>query len=294
MNMTQDTAFHAYTVDDVMLETDRIIQKAHHEHDRIGYFACLYRHVTYAVKEGIAQNIFENGQRIAGLDVMFANRYFEALDYWQRGALAVQSWQLAFDASQRPGRIVMQHMFLAMNAHINLDLSIATARTFPGDELAGVQNDFNLMNAVLAKLVNHITGDLSHIWPILRLLHFLMNGEDERLFSYDMAAERARAWATAQRLAYMTWDEQEAEIRRMDAQVVQTAQSVLNPRFPVNLGITVFHWLQRETIPQIIDTLSDERLHQYLFTDLTDDEAEHAALDRQAAESDRPPVPEPD
>lgn len=284
---------HANTVDDVMLQTDQIIQKAHHERNRIGYFACLYRHVTYAVKEGVAQNIFENGQRIADLDVVFANRYFEALDYWQRGALAVQSWRLAFDATQQPGRIVMQHMFLAMNAHINLDLAIATARTFPGDELAKVQNDFNTMNAVLAKLVNHIDGDLSHIWPILRLIHFLMDGEDNRLLSIDMDAERARAWATAQRLAYMTWDEQEAEIRRLDGQVAQNAQGVLYPKFPVNLGIAVFHWLQRETIPQIIDTLSDDRLHQDLFTDRADDEADHATLDRQSGESDQP-VPEPD
>lgn len=284
---------HAEIVDDVLLDLDQFIEKARNERNRIGYFACLYRHVTYAVKEGVATHQFENGQRIADLDVVFANRYFEAIDYWQRGVLAIQSWKLAFDATQHPGRIVMQHLFLGMNAHINLDLAVATARTFPGDELAKVQNDFNTMNAVLAKLVHHIQGDLAHIWPILKVIHFVMGGEDDKLLSYDMDAERARAWATAQRLATMTFDEQEAEVRRLDAQAAQTAQGVLHPRFPVNLGIAIFHWLQRETIPQIISTLSDDRLRRDLFTDRADDEADHATLDRQSGESDQP-VPEPD
>lgn len=266
----------AATIDDVMYELDRLIETAHAEHNAIAYFACLYRHVTYAVKEGVAGNVFEHGQRIADLDVHFANRYFEALDYWQRGALAVQSWKMAFDATQRPGRIVMQHLFLGMNAHINLDLAVATARTFPGDEIASVEHDFNTMNDVLGRLVYHVEKDLSHIWPILRVIHGLSRGEDDRLLSFSMSDSRAQAWGAAQRLAHMTFEQQEGEIRRLDAEVVQRGQWVLNPRFPVNLGIALFHWMQHASVRRIIDILSDNRLRQYLLADRAADEAEHA------------------
>jgi hypothetical protein len=283
----------AETIDDVMYSLDQFIETAHADRNRIAYFACLYRHVTYAVKEGIARRVFENGQRIADLDVHFANRYFEALDYWRRGAPAVQSWKLAFDASQHPGRIVMQHLFLGMNAHINLDLAVATARTFPGDEIAKVRNDFNTMNDVLARLVHHVEGDLSHIWPILKVIHFLSRGEDDRLLSFSMDEARAKAWDTAQRLAHMTFEEQEAEIQRLDGQVAQIGQFVLNPRFPVDIVIAFFHRMQHDTVRQVIDILSDFRLRQYLLVDRAEDEAEHKELNRQAAESDRP-APAPD
>jgi hypothetical protein len=273
----------AETIDDVLYNLDLLIESAREERNRIAYFACLYRHVTYAVKEGVARNVFEHGQRIADLDVHFANRYFEALDYWRRGELAVQAWKMAFDAAQRPDRIVMQHLFLGMNAHINLDLAIATARTFPGDEIATVQHDFNTMNNVLGSLVHHVENDLSRIWPILRVVHAISRGVDDRLLSFDIDLERARAWGTAQRLAHMTFEQQEAEIRRLDDQVARGGQWVMNPRFPVDVVIAVFRWLQHDSVRKTIDILSDGRLRQYLYEDRAAEEAARNALD-----SDRP------
>jgi hypothetical protein len=276
-------------IDDVLYHLDQIVDAAHQKGDRIAYFACLYRHVTYAVKEGAAKGVFENGQRIEDLDVTFANRYFEAMDFWQRGNVAVQSWKVAFDASQRPGRLVMQHLFLGMNAHINLDLAIATARTFPGDEIARVERDFNTMNDVLGGLVHHIEKELSHLWPILRLVHRFMHGEDDQILRFSMNGARAMAWDTAQRLAHMTFEQQEAEIRRLDAQVVGYADPLLNPTFPLSIVIAIFAWLQREreVVPRVINMLSDDKLRQNLAQD-------QAAIARmRAAQSGEPSLPSP-
>ena len=120
------------TIDDVLYRLDQIIATAHDGLHRIGYFACLYRHVTYAVKAGIAQNQFEDGPRMEKLDIAFASRYFQMLDEWSRNAVSLQSWRIAFEATRTDRPIVTQHLFLAMNPHISLDLALAAARTCPG------------------------------------------------------------------------------------------------------------------------------------------------------------------
>ena len=65
------------------------------------------------------------------LDAIFAARYLEAVQQLWSGSVPSRSWRVAFDAATQPGPIVLQHLLLGMNAHINLDLSIAAARTSP-------------------------------------------------------------------------------------------------------------------------------------------------------------------
>ena len=68
--------------------------------------------------------------------------------------LSPTSWRVAFDAAARRRPIVLQHLLLGMNAHINLDLGV-TAATFAGPEgLATVRRDFDAINRVLADLVD--------------------------------------------------------------------------------------------------------------------------------------------
>ena len=126
----------AATIDEVIAQLDEVIDRARREGSRVGYFPALYRKVTVAVKEGIAAGRFEDGQRMERLDVVFANRYLEAMAAWRAGEPPTRSWQLSFEAAGRWWPIVLQHLLLGMNAHINLDLGVAAARTAPGAELA--------------------------------------------------------------------------------------------------------------------------------------------------------------
>jgi hypothetical protein len=73
------------TIDEVLMELDKIILRARNERDRLGFFATLYRNVTRNVKQGIAAGLFEDGPRMEKLDVTFANRYLAALGTFRRG-----------------------------------------------------------------------------------------------------------------------------------------------------------------------------------------------------------------
>jgi hypothetical protein len=259
----------AKTIDDVMLNLDFLIERGRRDKDRIAYFACLYRHVTAAVQAGIAaQNVFEDNARMERLDVTFANRYFTALDEWEHsGKVSTQAWQLAFEAASSPKPIVMQHLFLAMNAHINLDLGIAAAQTCPGAQLAGLTNDFNTMNGVLAALVPHVEGDLEQAYPFLKIIHRLAHGDEDELLSFSMRLARVNAWSVAQKLATLDAAQQAVEFQKLDASAVELGNVILHAGFPLNLLITLFRWLQQGTVPQVIDALIDFQLQQDFIKD---------------------------
>ncbi len=258
----------AQTIDDIMLNLDTIVAADRSADKRIAYFACLYRHVTAAIQAGItAGNVFDDNARMEHLAVTFANRYFAALDAWSgTGNTPTQAWQLAFETARSPKPIVMQHLFLAMNAHINVNLGMAVAQTSPGD-LSGLHKDFDTMNNILATLVPHVEGDLEHVWPILKIIHRLAHGDEDEMLSFSMQVARVSAWDAAQKLAPLDAARQAVEIQQLDAAAVELGKAILHSGFPLNLLIALFHRLQEGTIPQIIDALIDFRLQQDVIND---------------------------
>src|SRR5262245_55821690 len=112
----------AQTIDQVIAALDDIVSDSLARGSRAGYFAALYRKVTVRVKQEIANGFFENGPRMERLDVIFANRYLDAYSRWRRGEKPTDVWKLALDATEMWRPLVLQHLLLGMNAHINLDL----------------------------------------------------------------------------------------------------------------------------------------------------------------------------
>ncbi len=143
----------ATSIDGVIAQLSAIVEWSKQNNSRMGYFAALYRKVTIQVKKGIADNFFDDGPRMERLDVIFANRYIQACYQYQTGQTPTHSWVCAFEKTQRWWPIVLQHLLLGMNAHINLDLGIAAAETVPPEELQSLKGDFEKINNVLAGLV---------------------------------------------------------------------------------------------------------------------------------------------
>ena len=263
---------HAHTIAEVIDGLDDIIASAHVRKSRIGYFAGLYRLVTETVKRGSEQGKFDDPARMERVDVAFANRYFDAIDHHLRGEPATRSWQVAFDAAPQWRPIVLQHLLIAMNAHINLDLGIAAARVCPGEQLQAFRDDFQRMNAVLASLVHTVEDELRNIWPVLHVVHSLLRGEDDAIMSFSMKEARSLAWDTAQKLAPLSPAEQEAEIDNLDRVVAELGQLVWKPSFPLNLPVILLRALQREkSVPGVIDILLDPRFRRALHHRLARD-----------------------
>jgi hypothetical protein len=106
----------------------------------IGDFSDLYRTITQSVQRHIQERtFFVDDAYLACLDVLFANRYFEALRAWATGGTPPKAWQVLFDAPSDGTLSALRRAGMGVNAHINLDLAVATVEA--GREMGDVELD---------------------------------------------------------------------------------------------------------------------------------------------------------
>ncbi|MBV9108709.1 MAG: hypothetical protein JO306_04850 [Gemmatimonadetes bacterium] len=222
-------------IDGVIERLSAIIQDCIARQDRLGYFAALYNRVTQSVKEGIAKGEFQDGERMERLDVTFACRYITAYDTYRAGELPSISWLKAFQAAQTNDHIVLQLLLSGMNAHINLDLGVAAARTCAGSELAGLKADFDRINQVLATLTPVVEQEIDDCSPGFGTLTKLAPKLELKMVGFSMDKARDAAWAFAQELAPLRHLPQVAHMATRDAAVSLIGDAVLNDGLIVRL-----------------------------------------------------------
>ena len=217
------------SVDEVLAGLDQVIAGAIEDGDRSGYFAVLYRKVTAKVKEGIEAGFFDDAERMVRLDCLFADRYLDAVAARQAGDPATASWQLTFDAGSAWRPLVLQHLLVGINAHINLDLGIAAARCSPGAELAGLRADYDRVNGILAAMIATVQQDLQRISPWMTLLDRLGARTQTQLIRFSIVTARSGAWRFATQLAATPESRWDALIDGRDRRVAQVGRMVLHP-----------------------------------------------------------------
>ncbi|HEX5725766.1 MAG TPA: DUF5995 family protein [Longimicrobiaceae bacterium] len=226
----------ADTIDEIIARLEEIIEACEATGDRLGYFAALYNRVTQAVKEAIRQGEFQDGPRMERLDVIFANRYLTAYEQYRAGELPSRSWLKAFQAAEDPRLIVLQHLLLGMNAHINLDLGVAAARVAPGSELPSLQGDFDRINAILGALTPVVEQEIDTISPEFATLSHLAPQKLELAFvGFSMDGARDEAWKFAQALAPLPPQAQVPLLASRDVEVALLGDVVLNDGLVVRL-----------------------------------------------------------
>jgi hypothetical protein len=215
------------TLEDVLIRMDQIVTECQQDQSRIGYFAILYRQVTRRIRDGVLAGEFEDNPRMEVLDVLFAKRFIDAYELWKAGKKPTESWRLAFEASRNSGHLVLQHLFLGINAHINLDLGIAASETMTGKDLAGIKGDFDKINSVLAELVNEVKANISTVSPIFGLVIPLAKGRDELLLNFSIQLARDGAWKYARE--YHADPNKDFQIKDRDANISKLAQKLIHP-----------------------------------------------------------------
>ena len=133
--------------------------------------------------------------------VAFAGRYLRNLDGWANGGAVDGSWRLAFETAARWRPVILQHLLLGMNAHINLDLGVTAAEHAVDGVLDAVRADFDAVNDVLGSLVDECQGALGDVSPWMGLADRVGGGGDETIIRFSLVAARRQAWSVATRLA---------------------------------------------------------------------------------------------
>ncbi len=247
------------TIDDVLDALDAIVDHAIEQGDAAGYFAVLYRKVTARIKDGLEAGFFDDAERLERLDVLFAQRYLDAVSAHRDGREPTASWQLTFDAIHRWRPLVFQHLLVGINAHINLDLGIAAARCSPGAELPGLRRDYDRVNAVLSSTIASVQEDLQRVSPWLGLLDRIGARTQSELVRFSIVTARSGAWRFATELASAPEEAWVDAIAERDRKVARIGALVLHPGALMSAGLLLIRVRERSDVAANLRLLRDTR-----------------------------------
>lgn len=252
----------AVSIDDVLKELNSIIADSEKNNSREGYFASLYYKVTSKVKQGIQNGWFDDGERMEKFDVLFASRYLDALGAWRNNRPLSASWRVAFEACDRGSTLILQHLLLGMNAHINLDLGIAVVEASAGN-LDGIRNDFDAINTIISSLTYEVLNDIDRMSPLLSLLGLHAGNRLSILIQFSIDNARDGAWCFAEELAIKKEEDYRKCIVQRDRTIEALAIGLVRPggfmAFTVWF-IHLFEWKWPAKITKVLHEAGKSRI----------------------------------
>ena len=246
----------ATSINEVIQFLDEIIEKSKQEQCAIGLFTTLYREVTRQIKHGIENGLFQNPERMEKLDVIFANRYLKAYYQFQAKEKPSDCWAFSFTKGQEYWSIVVQHLLMGINAHVNLDLGIACAQVSTPENIEDLHSDYNKINTILSDLVQGVEECLVKILPTLTIILKLSGKIDNFFIDFSMKTARDGAWKFATEFVALPENKREAAIQERDVKVTKIARLVSNPGYFVSGVFKFIRLFEKGTVAEKIINLS--------------------------------------
>jgi hypothetical protein len=248
------------TYDETIEALTSIVERSAAADDRVGYFAAMYLAVTTTVRRRAGEGRFADPARMERFVTGFAGRYLAALDAWRAERPCPESWRAAFAAAGRWRPIILQHLLLGMNAHINLDLGVAAAELAEGGSLADVRADFDAVNGVLGELVDACQEALGEVSPWMGLVDRIGGSGDETLIRFSLVLARRQAWSAATRFAALpAGPARDAEIAAVDRASAGVAHVVEHPGVVASTLLTLVRLRERAPVGDVIRLLAAVR-----------------------------------
>lgn len=208
------------------------------ELDGLACFNHLYTIITKRVRDGIADGFFEDLPFITQLDVEFANRYFDAIRmHTLLPGSAPRVWQVLFERRSNKWIESMQFAIAGVNAHVNLDLSIAVVntctalRTMPrhGHQHA----DYLRINQIFAEEMQGLRQYYERGFQ--RMLDNLATPVLDAVCNWSIVTYRNIAWDRALDLWKLrqSGKPEDALIAKLDQSAARKGDLILTPFFPL-------------------------------------------------------------
>lgn len=255
--MAGTTGMTAQNIDQVVDGLAGIVREATGAGDRVGYFASLYRQVTVEIRKAIHAGQFEDGPRMDRFDTLFGNRYFDAYDAWRRDRSGPRCWRETFGLLDDADTVIVQHLILGVNAHINLDLAVAAAQTSPGEDIHTLRHDFLLVNDILAGVVLVLEDSVGAVSPLLSLLDRVGGRTDEQILDFSIVQSRAEAWHNAVLIAGQNEEDRESTIERLDIRSAVLARLIARPGALVRPALELIRHTESDDVSAVITHLDN-------------------------------------
>jgi hypothetical protein len=207
--------------------------------DASGYFPAMYARVTDRVRTAITAGRFGDGERMADFARTFVDWYLGARNGTRPRPAC---WKAADDVAGDKRLVIVQHLLLGINAHVNHDLpQVVVELADGGATLADVRPDFDAINDLLAQTQPDILRDLGGVsaWT-----HLATSWGGGRAFNFSLDRARAQAWQTAVRLDPLDTAARARDVAELDRLVTVLAYLITRPTAPISWLLPVARRLE--------------------------------------------------
>ena len=197
--------------------------------DASGYFPAMYSRVTERIAVSIDDGRFVDGERMDAFATTFASYYLRAQEAVEPRP---RCWQASWDVADDPDLLIVQHLLLGINAHVNHDLAQAVVEVVgPGGDLTLVKPDFDAVNDVLTETYDDVLRSLDRVSGWTNVAASFCGG---RVFNFSLQVARRRAWGAAERIHALDSEEERlAYVAELDRLVAVLAYLITQPPIPV-------------------------------------------------------------
>jgi Family of unknown function (DUF5995) len=234
----------AESVDEVLHLLARCVETARAENSAEAYFPLIYSWETRDIAAAADAGLFDDADALRRMIVAFANRYFVARRRFRAGEPTPKAWGLAFRAARSSAGLVLQHLLLAFNAHVNVDLAAAAAET--GLPFA----DYSRVDAILGVGVSKVQRCLNRTTMVLRIIDLFAGDFDEMLTIFSLKAARRHAFELAHRLRGVPEATRATLIAEADDWALRLGQRLLRPPLRDRLLLAAVQLSQRNASPR--------------------------------------------
>jgi hypothetical protein len=234
-----------------------VVAGARARSDRLGWFAAMYGQTTRTVRDHVAAGRFDDAERMCGFVERFAARYLAPLAAWQAGLPVPKSWRIAFQAATERDTVILQHLLLGINAHVNLDLAVVAAESCPGDAIHGLRHDFLRVNEILGALMPGVRACIGRFSPLLDVIDRVGGGEDDEVLNFSIKVARDEAWSQAVTLAAVDDPaRRQAMVESLDRRVAVLGKLVANPGGLLQRAVDVVAATESDDVVAVLDALT--------------------------------------
>jgi hypothetical protein len=202
--------------------------------DASGYFPAMYARITKSVETAAADGRFADGPRMEAFARAFAG-WYPPLHH--DASPVPGSWQAAFDVAGDPRLMIVQHLLLGINAHVNHDLpQVVVELAGRGSDLSELRGDFDAVNQILAESLPMVLRSLG---TVSRWVNTAAVLGGTQLFDFSLKVARRRAWEAAERMQPLDDAARADYVAELDGLVRVLAYLVANPGPISRLGVAI-------------------------------------------------------
>jgi hypothetical protein len=224
--------------------------------DRRGWFGAMYLQTTRTVRDRAAAGLFDDAERMERFVEAFAGRYLAPLHASLEGRPVPRCWAVAFDVAGRSDKVILQHLLLGINAHVNLDLAVVASETCPGDAIGSLKRDFMRVNGILGALLPEVRACIGRFSPLLDVIDRVGGADDDEILNFSIRVARDEAWSQALLLAGTDDPARRAElVDSLDRAVAVLGKVVSSPGGLLQRAVDLVAATESDDIVAVMDAL---------------------------------------